>query len=109
MDCKIILSNSKRVTIKEPKAIDPRDSVDARPKAESVGCFGYMKGERTLTKLPGSRKVNMWNHLAKIARSKVVPASVGATSKCGKCDIPHYLRCPKERECFIENQSSNFS
>jgi hypothetical protein len=28
------------VTIKEPNAIEPRESVDARPKAERVGFFG---------------------------------------------------------------------
>ena len=29
------------VTIREPNAIDPRERVDARPKADKVGCFGY--------------------------------------------------------------------
>ncbi len=33
--------SSKIVTIKDPKAMDPNDSVDARPKADKVGCFGY--------------------------------------------------------------------
>jgi hypothetical protein len=31
---------SKMVTINEPKAIEPRERVDARPNAEMVGCFG---------------------------------------------------------------------
>jgi hypothetical protein len=37
---RISLMSSSIVTIKEPKAIDPRDRVDARTKADAVGCFG---------------------------------------------------------------------
>jgi hypothetical protein len=29
------------VTIREPNAMDPRESVEARPKAPRVGCFGW--------------------------------------------------------------------
>lgn len=38
--CRMILISSKIVTMSEPKAIEPRDSVDARPKADAVGCAG---------------------------------------------------------------------
>jgi hypothetical protein len=31
---------SKIVTIRDPKAIDPRESVEARPKALRFGCLG---------------------------------------------------------------------
>ena len=37
----ISLTRSKRVTIKEPNAIDPREKDDARPNADNVGCLGY--------------------------------------------------------------------
>jgi len=32
--------SSRIVTINEPNAIEPRESVDARPNAERVGCLG---------------------------------------------------------------------
>lgn len=46
--------------MRDPNAIDPKESVDARPKAESVGCFGctwklcenYLYGETELTICP---------------------------------------------------------
>jgi hypothetical protein len=31
---------SRIATIRDPNAIDPRESVEARPKALRVGCFG---------------------------------------------------------------------
>jgi hypothetical protein len=37
---RINLRRSRIVTIKDPNAIEPRESVDARPNAERVGCFG---------------------------------------------------------------------
>lgn len=33
--------SSRIVTIKEPKAIEPRDRVEARTNADAVGCLGY--------------------------------------------------------------------
>jgi hypothetical protein len=33
--------SSKIVTISEPNAMDPRDNVDARTKADRVGCLGF--------------------------------------------------------------------
>ena len=32
---------SKRVTMSEPNAMDPREVVEARPKADKVGCLGW--------------------------------------------------------------------
>ena len=37
---RIMRMSSRMVTIKEPNAIEPSESVDARTKDESVGCFG---------------------------------------------------------------------
>lgn len=45
---RIILRSSKRVTINEPNAIEPRESVEARLKAERVGCFGYANKDQRL-------------------------------------------------------------
>ena len=35
-----ILTSSSRVTINDPNAIEPSERVEARTKAESVGCLG---------------------------------------------------------------------
>ena len=35
-----ILTSSSSVTIKDPNAIEPSERVDARTKAEGVGCLG---------------------------------------------------------------------
>ena len=37
---KIMRMSSRMVTIKEPKAIEPSERVEARTKADSVGCLG---------------------------------------------------------------------
>lgn len=38
--------SSRIVTIKDPKAIEPSERVDARPKADSVGCLGMFPCSR---------------------------------------------------------------
>ena len=40
---RIIRMSSRMVTIKEPNAMDPRESVEARTKELSVGCLGWVK------------------------------------------------------------------
>ena len=38
---KTILTSSSSVTIRDPNAIEPSERVDARTKADSVGCLGW--------------------------------------------------------------------
>ena len=55
--------------MRDPKVMDPNESVDALPKAESVGCFGCAWKLYENHSYRGTE-----HHLYLVPRSKVVPA-----------------------------------